>query len=176
MTESDVLMCIARRYGDRYGNGPKFVVIPRVRNAAGFDATRTADAVVMGLWPSEGMPILGIEIKVSRSDWLREKKNPAKADGWLGAVDYWWIAAAHESIVRVEELPERWGLMVCSGPTMRTVKVAERLRDGSALPPALTRSALAALLRAGLHDATARIALAAVPTSPDPNIREQEEK
>lgn len=164
MTESEVMLCIARRYASRYGNGPRYVVIPHVRNAAGFDATRTADAVVMGLWPSEGLPILGIEIKVARSDWLREVKKPQKAGGWLESVDYWWIAAADASVVRIGELPTGWGLMVCDGGTMRTVVVAQQLRDpglARPLPPSLTRSGLAALLRAGIGEATARLAIRA---------------
>jgi len=32
----------------------------------------------MDLWPSGGLEIHGHEVKVSRSDWLRELKEPEK--------------------------------------------------------------------------------------------------
>ena len=72
-TESEMLDLLERHYA-RTGNGGsgEYAFLRQVRNAAGFDAKRTFDAVVVGLWPSRGHDIHVIEVKVSRSDWQRE--------------------------------------------------------------------------------------------------------
>lgn len=72
--------------------------------------TRYADAVAVNLWKSRGYAVHGFEIKVSRADWMRELKNPAKADEVFGYCDHWWVVAA-PGIVRPEELPAGWGLL-----------------------------------------------------------------
>lgn len=155
--EGNVIAAIRQFFRTGYGNGPKYVVLPHVRNAAGFDASRTADVIVMGLWPSEGLPIHGIEVKVLRSDWLREMKNPQKAAGWHPIVDYWWVAASSPAIVAAAELPTTTGLMVLHGNTMRIAVSPKRLREEHSgeripvLPPGLGRSALASLLRAAVY-------------------------
>lgn len=41
---------------------------------------RYADVVAVNLWSSRGYAIHGFELKVSRSDWLRELKQPEKAE------------------------------------------------------------------------------------------------
>ena len=40
----------------------------------------SGDAVIMSLWPSRGLELHGVEIKVSRADWKREAADPAKAE------------------------------------------------------------------------------------------------
>ena len=92
----------------------------------------------MGLWPSRGLHLHGFEIKVSRSDWLRELKSPAKADKMFRYFDRWWLAVADKDIVRNGELPETWGLLVMD----KIVKTAPELE---AAP--MTREFLAAIMR-----------------------------
>lgn len=72
--------------------------------------TRYADAVAFNLWKSRGYAVHGFEIKVTRADWLRELKNPAKADEVFGYCDHWWVVAA-PGIVNPNELPSNWGLL-----------------------------------------------------------------
>lgn len=62
-----------------------------VRDAAGFNVTRTADVLALGLWPSRGNELHGFEVKVSRADWRKELAQPEKAEGWCQIVDRWWI-------------------------------------------------------------------------------------
>src|SRR3546814_5630469 len=60
--------------------------------AAGTGATgqrRKADAVAVGCWPSRGMLIEGMEIKVGRGGWLREQRRPGKAEGIARYFDKW---------------------------------------------------------------------------------------
>ena len=64
---------------DAYFAGPAWAVLHEVPNATGAGKVRTADAIAISLWPSRGLEIHGLEIKVSRSDWRRELKQPEKS-------------------------------------------------------------------------------------------------
>lgn len=81
LTEAKVTELLRQRHSAP-GNGGagEHAFLAQVRNAAGFDANRTFDAVTVGLWPSRGLPVDVWEIKVSRSDWLNELRKPAKAE------------------------------------------------------------------------------------------------
>ena len=80
-----------------------------VKDAVGYDRRR-ADALAISCWKSRGLHIHGIEIKVHRSDWLRELKKPAKSAPVQRYCHFWWIAAP-KGIVAPDELPETWGLL-----------------------------------------------------------------
>lgn len=81
LTEATVLQLLRERH-TAVGNGGagEHAFLAHVRNAAGFDANRTFDAVAVNLWPSRGLSIHVYEVKVSRSDWKRELAKPAKAE------------------------------------------------------------------------------------------------
>ena len=143
MTEAAVTDALHARYSQVHGNGRRYAVAAGVRSHAGFDARRTADFVAMDLWPSKGLALHGHEIKISRSDWLRELKEPEKAAEFIPWMNFWWLVASDPRIVRDGELPEGWGLMVMRGPLLVVAVKAPR-RDAKPLTP--TR--LAALLRA----------------------------
>lgn len=74
------------------------------------DNGRYADALVMSLWKSRGIWLAGIEVKVSRSDWMRELDNPHKADAIARYCDYWYVATP-AGLVKPAELPAAWGLI-----------------------------------------------------------------
>ncbi len=150
-TEADVVEALERRYGAFAGNGPRYATAYGVRSHAGFDARRTADFVAMDLWPSGGLRMHGHEVKVSRSDWLRELKDPSKAAEFIPYMNCWWLAVSDKRIVRAGELPDDWGLLALNGKDMTVVKAAPK-RDAKPLTP--TR--LAALLRAVATTAEAR--------------------
>jgi hypothetical protein len=143
MTESDVIAALHARYSQTAGNGRRYAVAGGVRSHAGFDARRTADFIAMDLWPSKGLEIHGHEVKVSRSDWLRELKEPEKAAEFWPYVNRWWLVVPDAAIVGLGELPEDWGLMAMRGERLSVITAAPR-HDALPLPP--TR--LAALLRA----------------------------
>jgi len=71
---------------------------------------RRADLVRIGTWQSRGTGVDVHEIKVSRSDWLRELDDPAKAEAWWPYCNRFWITAP-PGIVAPAELPPDWGLM-----------------------------------------------------------------
>jgi hypothetical protein len=131
---------------------PEYAVLEEVPDATGFSKSRTADALVMGLWPSRGLELHGCELKISRADWLREKKNPAKAEAFVPFCDRWWVVAVDAEIVQAGELPPTWGLLVVKGGRLAVVVEAPKLE-----PQAPTRAFLASLLRqvaAGVPNAT----------------------
>lgn len=90
---------------------PAHALLIEVPNGTGARKRRSADAVAMSLYPSRGLDIEGIEIKVSRSDWLRELKDPLKSEPVQKYCDKWWVAAP-KGVVDPDELPSTWGLLV----------------------------------------------------------------
>jgi hypothetical protein len=105
----------------------EYALLREVRNAAGYNATRSADAVVVGFWPSRGCQIEGIERKSNRSDWLKELKQPAKAETIFKYCDKWWIFADKEGIVKLDEIPLPWGFMEIRGDKLKVIKQAPTL-------------------------------------------------
>ncbi len=135
LTEAEILVALRARW-------PKgeAAILPQVGNETG-GARRYADAVVMTLWRSRGLLLEGVEIKRFRSDWLREKKDPRKAEAIYRFCDRWWVVAP-PGVVQKDELPETWGLLVVDGRSVQCERKAPALK-----PDAVTRPFLAALLR-----------------------------
>jgi len=121
-----------------------------VRSATGATYERYADAVAMNLYPSRGMGVLGFEIKVRRGDWLRELHTPDKSAPIQRYCDRWWIVAGDKAIVKKEEVPSTWGLMVASSNRLLIVKEAPKLE---AQP--LDRAFVASILRRAYESLTA---------------------
>lgn len=121
---------------------PAHSVLREVRNGTGYSRQdRSADALVVSLWPSRGIWFAGVEVKVDRGDWLRELKDPAKSaeiQKWCG---YWWVAAP-EGVVKEGEMPETWGWLELASGQVVVRKHAQKL-DAEALSPAF----VAAILR-----------------------------
>jgi hypothetical protein len=120
---------------------PEWALMYEVASGTGAHSGRYADAMAMNLFPSRGLELHGIEVKAFRGDWLRELKNPAKADKIAKYCDRWWIAA-EENVVKREELPVTWGLLELKGDKLRQIVAAPSLQ---ATP--MDRSFIAALLR-----------------------------
>jgi hypothetical protein len=146
-TEAEMLVLLRQRYTEKAGNGDAWAFMTHVRDAAAFNARRTADAIAMSLWPSRGLELIGHEIKVSRSDWVRELKQPEKAEAFCELVDRWYVVVSDAEIVKPGELPETWGLIVKQGSRLVCKKEAPALRDLTTKPP-ISRSFLVCLLRA----------------------------
>ena len=133
-----VMAALARRY-----KAPEFALFEQCGNGTGFAGNRWADAIALGLWPSRGIDLTGFEIKVYRGDWLRELRNPAKAEDVATYCDFWYVVVPDLEIVKLAELPPPWGLMHATKRGVHVVKAAER----RAPPAVLDRPMLAAMLR-----------------------------
>lgn len=139
MGEADLYRMIAAKHPP-----PAWACFSQVRNGTGYSRKqdRTADALAMSLWPSRGIDLHGFEIKIARNDWLRELKNPEKAEELAAYCDRWWMVAPSTEVIRPDELPTRWGLMVPKKKKLVTLVKAEALTA-----KALDRPLLASILR-----------------------------
>jgi hypothetical protein len=123
---------------------PAWAFLEEVRNGTGFGrVTRTADALAMSLYPSRGLLLHGFEVKVSRSDWVRELEDPDKAEEIARFCHFWWLVVGDAEIVKDGELPATWGLLAQAGDKL--VHKKEPLLNKEALPP--THRFLGAILR-----------------------------
>ena len=96
-----------------YWPHPDKAIIFEFRGGTGWSVESRADAIAMDLWPSNGLELVGFEIKTSRQDWLKELKNPLKADPIKRFCDKWYLIVDDETICKWwEELPKDWGMMV----------------------------------------------------------------
>lgn len=143
--ESSVMRLIRERYS---GSSPRedkaYVVLEQVRNSTGYGPrTRTADAIVMSLWPSRGLTLMGFEIKVSKSDWKSELAQPEKAEEISRFCDCWNIVAP-PGIVELSELPPTWGLYEAHERKLKLVRAPVLEKE---VQP-ISRGFLGALLRA----------------------------
>ena len=142
ITERDMLDALGKRFTAKLGNGDRWVRAEHIRNGTGFygyhaenyalygrggGPLRTADFMALDCWESKGHEIHGVEVKVSRSDWLHELKDPDKAETFKRYCHRWWLAVPDASIVR-DDLPDGWGLLVLgANGQLRAKKQAPKL-------------------------------------------------
>lgn len=134
---SDIRAAMAKRWAD-----PEWAIMWEVGEGTGSRSGRFADAVMMSLWPSRGLELHGVEIKVSRSDWRREAADPSKAEAIARYCDRWWVHTPPGIVDDLSDLPPAWGLREWDGKRWNTLKEAEKTE---AAP--IQRHFLAAMLR-----------------------------
>ncbi|MDB5606683.1 MAG: hypothetical protein JWP25_3583 [Bradyrhizobium sp.] len=139
LTSSDVRACIQANFGM---NGEQYAVLFEVRNGTAWRANRSVDAVVMGLWPSLGMELWGMEIKTARGDWQRELANPSKASEVFNHFDRWFLVAP-EGVAKADEVPTPWGWYIPKDG--RLLKVRDAAKNPERKP--VDNHFLAALMR-----------------------------
>lgn len=139
----------------RYPAG-EYAVLQEVSDAAGFGRSRSADGIVINLWPSRGLEISGLELKSGRGDWLRELKQPDKAENIFKYCDRWWLVTTDETIAKIEEIPPSWGWMCGNknGTKMSVKKEAPQLK-----PEPVSKSFLAAMMKRATKGMIARSSL-----------------
>ncbi len=137
LTASDIRIGMTVRWAE-----PEWAIMWEVGEATGGASGRYADAVMMSLWPSRGLELHGVEIKVSRSDWKREAADPSKAEAVARYCDRWWIHTPPGVVDDLSALPPAWGLREFDGKAWRTIREA-----GKTDAEPVGRPFLAALLR-----------------------------
>lgn len=111
-----MLALLKKRALQRTTQGDAAVFVTHVRDSTGFSGRGgTIDAMSMGLWPSRGLHLQAYEIKCSRADWLRELKQPAKAEWVHQHVHRFWLVVSDKDFVHDGELPQGWGLLAPQG-------------------------------------------------------------
>lgn len=137
MNRSELRDILRKRYPTK-----EYALMEEVRDKAGFDASRSADFMVMNLWPSRGLHLEGIELKSYRSDWLSELKKPEKAEAIFQHCDFFWLLTENDTVAKLDEIPTNWGWLLVKNGKIFVQKEAPKLE-----PRPLPRSFLAALLK-----------------------------
>lgn len=158
-TERQMLDLLAKRYTKIAMNAHRYAFAEHVPDRTGL-AARIADFIAVdcygfgGYGPLRQHAIHGHEVKVSRSDWLAELRDPDKAAAFFPYTHHWWLVVPDARIVRDSEVPDGWGLMVKNGITLRAVRRAPR-RAAEAMPTQLTVSLLRAVAKTARASADA---------------------
>lgn len=122
---------------------PEWAMFHEVSNGTGArGGAAYADVVAMSLYPSRGLELHGMEIKVSRGDWQRERQKPNKAEIIAAYCDRWWLVTGPGVVHDVGEIPTGWGWKLFDGSKLSTKQQPAFL---AARP--MDRVFLAALLR-----------------------------
>lgn len=108
-TEATLTQAIRRQWGCVDAKQPRYVVAVQVNNGAGFSYGRILDAVVFDTWPSKGLLLHGMEIKVSKPDLRRELQDTRKFAEFAPHLDTFSIVAP-KGVASLDLLPGRWGL------------------------------------------------------------------
>jgi hypothetical protein len=137
ITERTMLDALNIRYGSNLSDSPlghRYTRAEHVRSSLGYNASRSLDFVAVDTWgtnygseESRGPYLHGHEIKISRSDWLTELRDPTKAEEFKQYMHYFWLVVADKTIIKEGELPEGWGLLVRRGAFFRVQVPAPRL-------------------------------------------------
>lgn len=133
--------------------------------------TKVADFIAADKYPGfpygSALAFHGHEVKVSRSDWLSELRDLTKAQACKRYMHYWWLVVPSADIVKPEEMPADWGLLVMSGRKLRAKISAPRLTP-EPLPTDFAISLMAAAARTAYRDPLRRDAPTVFDMSQDP--------
>lgn len=137
MKTSEVLDALERRHPDEQGEWAF------LREALGIDA------LAIHCWQGKKpfFERVGYEVKVSRSDFLRELKNPRKREPAMAIVDRFYFAAPW-GLIKLDEVPEGCGLIqVYAANEHRDARTHRTLTAPRLEPRGLTRREVSALIR-----------------------------
>lgn len=109
----------------RFDDLQRYALFEQVANGTGYNARSWVDAVVLYLWPSDGLLRCAFEVKVSRQDFLAELKNPKKNEWAREACHEFWFVAPKD-VIKEQELPEGVGWMRPHGDKLVIVRHAKR--------------------------------------------------
>lgn len=154
MTERELLDLLHQRYDQLVGSGQRWVAAEQVRSLTGwgYGELRTCDFMAQDTWT--GLQLHGMEVKTRRSDWLRELKDPAKAEAFRPYCHRWWLVTSGPEVATKAELPAGWGLLTAGLRGIRCVVTAPRMD-----PAPVPRQMQVTLLRAAARTAVRRAVL-----------------
>jgi hypothetical protein len=81
------------------------------------------DAFALNCWPSSGFTRVAYEVKVARSDWLRELRDPSKRRPGLTLSNEFWFAAP-TGVIQRDEVPEACGFLEADAGGLKVRKAA----------------------------------------------------
>ena len=138
-SECGITQLLRARYA-----APEWAFLAQVKNRTGYGGKeRYLDGIAMGLYPSRGMELFGFEIKVSRSDWIHELKQPDKAEHTVCYCDRFWVVTPKD-LIRPGELPPTWGWLSVDAANE---KIKVEVQAPTLSPKPLDRTFIASILR-----------------------------
>jgi hypothetical protein len=104
---------------------PAHILLPQVKSQSREgQVARTVDAMCASVYESRGLWLAGIEIKVTRTDWKKELRDPEKSEPIMRFCRYYYLATPTD-LVSPEELIEGWGLVYVRADGAKVVRRAE---------------------------------------------------
>lgn len=135
MTSADIIKALRKRHGNR-----EWAFFPELRVGTGYQTRRLAkqginpeqrlDAFAFNLYPSKKHMRITYEIKVSRSDFLHELKNPMKRKQGLELSNEFYFVTP-VGLVKPEEIPTECGLIEVYDNLNSRIKVRAPRRKGT---------------------------------------------
>lgn len=122
-TAERILALIRARHPHDRG---EWAVFAEVRSHTGYGnmgRENYMDAFALGCWPSSGFTRIAYEIKVSRSDFMSELRDPTKRAKALALSNEMWFVAP-SSAIRHGEVPDDCGWMEATAGGLRVRKAA----------------------------------------------------
>ncbi len=125
-----LLDAISKRHSD-YGGKPEGILIFELATGTGYSAGEPSrlDAFHMGDTISKGLKRTAYEVKISRSDFLREIRDPRKRRAAMRVSNQFYFVTP-VGMVKPEEIPLECGLMECMEGGHLTTTVEAPYRDG----------------------------------------------
>lgn len=140
-TEQQMLDLLKKRYSP-----PRYAYFRQFALGTGATAPRRIDAFVMSVWPSDGFARMAFEVKVSRSDFLRELKDERKRKrAATYSNEFYFVAPA--GMIAHGELPEGTGLLEARLDPRGKPYLRMAVRPKTARAPDLPPSIVAAIMR-----------------------------
>ncbi len=89
----------------------------------------------------------GIEVKISRGDWLSELRKPEKSVAATKEVDRYYLLAGSAEVYREDEVPTQWGILEYRDGCIHEVRPAALLIPRSEPATPWSRPVVTAMLR-----------------------------
>lgn len=151
------------------------VVLSQIRNGTGFErAARTGDMLALQTWPSRGLSVDGIEIKVSRSDLRSELGEPAKAESIAQWCSHWWLATP-EGLTDADVIPDAWGIIHINNKLIAKVTKQPKVLKPKAMDALFVASVIRNFSEAYIHRGEIADSVASEVEAARKNFHQQEQ-
>ena len=125
MDTDDVRQALRNKF-----KSPEWINMEEVGNGTGANCKRHADMLLFNMYPSRSLAIVGIEIKVSRSDLKHELDTPQKAEEIAQYCNEWYLPVPKGLIRDDDIIPVNWGILeIEKSGTVRKKKAAKWFDD-----------------------------------------------
>ena len=119
ITTDVILKLLEFKHEDR-----EWATFKELPNGTGLDIHRRLDFFALNIWPSKKFQSIGYEIKVSRADFTHELARPEKRSEAEKLCNCCYFVTPC-NMVRIDEIPEGWGLYEVDEGGLKEVKAAK---------------------------------------------------